>query len=86
MSIAGYHTADSYPLPIQAAYGKNLTIKIGRCHARALIDELLPLVLANRLPHAEIITHTLPLADGVRAYDVFAQRRENAIKVLLVPG
>ena len=36
VSIAGYHTADVYPLPIQAAYGKNLAFKIGRCHARAL--------------------------------------------------
>jgi threonine dehydrogenase-like Zn-dependent dehydrogenase len=86
VSIAGYHTDEHYPLPIQQAYGKNLTLKIGRCHARALIDELLPLVLAGRLRHTEIITHTLPLGDGARAYDIFAQRRDNAIKVLLVPG
>jgi threonine dehydrogenase-like Zn-dependent dehydrogenase len=85
ISIAGYHTDEQYPLPIQQAYGKNLTIKIGRCHARALAQDLLPMVLAGRLPHTEIITHTLPLADGAHAYDIFAQRRDNAIKVLLVP-
>jgi threonine dehydrogenase-like Zn-dependent dehydrogenase len=85
VSIAGYHTADVYPLPIQAAYGKNLTIKIGRCHARHQIDVLLPLVLAGRLRHTEIITHDLPLTEGARAYEIFAQRKEGAIKVVLRP-
>jgi threonine dehydrogenase-like Zn-dependent dehydrogenase len=86
VSIAGYHTADTYPLPIQAAYGKNLTIKIGRCHARHYIDVLLPLVLAGRLRHTEIITHELPLEDGAQAYALFAEHHDRAIKVLLLPG
>jgi threonine dehydrogenase-like Zn-dependent dehydrogenase len=85
ISIAGYHTADVYPLPIQAAYGKNLTIKIGRCHARHHIDALLPLVLAGRLRHTEIITHDLPLADAPRAYQLFEEKRDGAIKVVLRP-
>jgi threonine dehydrogenase-like Zn-dependent dehydrogenase len=83
VSIAGYHTADVYPLPIQAAYAKNLGFRIGRCHARHYIDVLLPLVLDGRFRHTEIITHELPLADGARAYDIFSERREDAIKVLL---
>jgi threonine dehydrogenase-like Zn-dependent dehydrogenase len=86
ISIAGYHTADSYPLPIQAAYGKNLTIKIGRCHARHYIDVLLPLVLGGRLRHTEIVSHVLPLAEGPRAYAMFGERRDNAIKVLFETG
>jgi threonine dehydrogenase-like Zn-dependent dehydrogenase len=85
VSIAGYHTAEVYPLPIQAAYGKNLAFKIGRCHARRNIDLLLPLVLSGRFRHTEIITHLLPLAEGARAYQIFAERREDAIKVLLTP-
>jgi threonine dehydrogenase-like Zn-dependent dehydrogenase len=86
VSIAGYHTADHYPLPIQAAYGKNLTLKIGRCHARRLIDVLLPLVLAGRFRHTEIVSHVLPLEDAAHAYQLFADRGDTAIKVLLVPG
>ena len=85
VSIAGYHTADAYPFPIQTAYARNLTVKIGRCHARRFIDVLLPLVLAGRFRHTEIITHQLPLADAVRAYEIFAHRQDQAIKVLLHP-
>ena len=86
VSIAGYHTAEVYPLPIQAAYGKNLSFKIGRCHARHYIDVLLPRVLAGRFRHTDIITHELPLSEGARAYQIFSERREDAIKVLLTPG
>ncbi len=85
ISIAGYHTADVFPLPIQAAYRKNLTLKIGRCHARSSIDRLLPRLLAGELDPTAIITHTLPLSDGARAYQLFAGRQEQAIKVLLIP-
>ena len=65
---------------------KNLTLKIGRCHARRLIEVLLPLVMAGRFRATEIVSHVLPLEDGARAYDLFAHRRDNAIKVLLVPA
>jgi threonine dehydrogenase-like Zn-dependent dehydrogenase len=32
-----------------------------------------------------IITHTLPLADAARGYDIFHHRKENCIKVVLKP-
>lgn len=85
VSIAGYHTDEVYPLRIQAAYGKNLALKIGRCNARRHMDRLLPLVAARALRHTEIITHELPLSAGPEAYAIFRERREGAIKVLLDP-
>ncbi|MCI0604331.1 alcohol dehydrogenase catalytic domain-containing protein [bacterium] len=85
VSIAGYHTQSTYPFPIQKAYTKNLTLKIGRCSARKYMQKLLPLVLGNRVPLTSIITHILPLSDAVHGYDLFAKRQDNAIKVLLKP-
>jgi threonine dehydrogenase-like Zn-dependent dehydrogenase len=85
VSVAGYHTAERYPLPVRAAYGKNLTLKFGRCHARRLIDVLLPQLLAGQFRHTEIVSHVLPLEEAPRAYELFAERRDNAIKVLLLP-
>jgi 2-desacetyl-2-hydroxyethyl bacteriochlorophyllide A dehydrogenase len=85
VSIAGYHTEDVFVLPIQLAYKKNLTIRIGRCNAGKYMRQLLPLVMQNKVPITDIITHVLPLKDGLRGYDIFTNRRENAIKVLLKP-
>ncbi len=85
VSIAGYHTENVYELPIQLAYKKNLTIRIGRCNAGKYMRQLLPFVLQNKVPITDIITHVLPLNDGIRGYDIFTKRHENAIKVLLKP-
>jgi len=85
VSIAGYHTQTSYNLPIQKAYAKNLTLRIGRCHARKYITKLLPLVLESKIPLKSIITHTLPLADAAEGYRMFSEKRDQAIKVLLKP-
>lgn len=85
VSIAGYHTEASYNFPIQGAYTKNLTLKIGRCNARKYMSDLLPFVVQRKLPLTEIVTHVLPLKEGVRGYEIFAKRQESAIKVLLKP-
>ncbi|HVR11095.1 MAG TPA: alcohol dehydrogenase catalytic domain-containing protein [Thermoanaerobaculia bacterium] len=86
VSVAGYHTADVFALPVHAAYAKNLTLRFGRCSARAMMERLLPRVLAERLPLTEIISHVLPLRDGPRGYELFGRRQDAAIKVLLKPG
>lgn len=85
VSIAGYHTESEYSFPIQKAYTKNLTLRIGRCNARKYMQQLLPLVLENRVPLTSIITHELRLSEAVRAYKLFAEKQDHAIKVLLKP-
>jgi threonine dehydrogenase-like Zn-dependent dehydrogenase len=85
ISIAGYHTQESYPLPIQGAYNKNLSIKIGRCSARKYMSQLLPVVIEHQVPMTDIITHTFPLNDALRGYEIFTNRLDSAIKVLFKP-
>ncbi len=85
VSIAGYHTEEVFDLPIQLAYKKNLTIRIGRCNAGKYMRQLLPFVLQDKAPITDIITHVLPLDEGLRGYEIFTNRQENAIKVLLKP-
>lgn len=84
IAVAGYHTAPAYPLPMAAAYSKNLTVTFGRANVRPRIDRLLPLVLDGSLsPAAAVVTHRLPLEEGARGYEVFRRREEGAIKVVL---
>jgi len=86
VSVAGYHTEAAYPLAMQSVYAKNLSFRFGRASARAQIERLLPLLLDGSLTPAGIVTHGLPLSDGVRGYDIFRKREDGAIKVLLSPG
>lgn len=70
--------------PVQA-YNKNLTYKVGRCPARAMIDELVPVVQKKTFDVSRIVTHRMPLSEGVKGYDIFAHKKEHCLKVILQP-
>lgn len=63
---------------------KNVTLTIGMGDL-GRIEELVDLIEAGRLDLTPLITHRLPLADALRAYEIFEQRTDGAIKVLLIP-
>ena len=67
------------------AYNKNLTYKIGRCPARAMMEKLVPLVQRKKHDLTSVFSHTLKLSEGVEGYDTFANKKENCLKVLLQP-
>jgi threonine dehydrogenase-like Zn-dependent dehydrogenase len=51
------------------------------------IDDLLPLVSAGDDPLGldDFTTHTLPLEDAPRAYEMFQKKEDGAVKVLFQP-
>ena len=49
------------------------------------MERLLPIVAQNKFPFTSIITHRLPLAQGVGAYAAFEAREEGWLKVVLDP-
>lgn len=85
VSSVGVQTAASFPFTPVDAYDKNATLRFGRCPARAYMERLLPMVRSRAQPFTDIITHRLPLRDGVRAYDMFERREDGCIKVVLDP-
>jgi threonine dehydrogenase-like Zn-dependent dehydrogenase len=84
VAIAGVHHEDRFAFSPLEAYDRNLTLRIGRCPARSLMDELLPLV-ERRTDLAAIVTHRRPLADGPAAYALFDRKEDGCIKVVFEP-
>lgn len=85
IAAVGVHHEASFPFSPAEAYDRNLTWRIGRCPARALMETLLPLVRRRRRDLADLITHRLPLADGPAAYAMFEGKRDGCLKVVLTP-
>ena len=85
LAVAGVHYDSQLPFSPVEAYDKNLTYKVGRCPARHYMDRLLPLVVSRKYALADIFSHRLPLTEGPRGYELFAQKREGCTKVLLTP-
>ncbi len=49
------------------------------------MERLLPLVQSRKYDLGAIVSHRLPLADGVRGYELFEQKLESCTKVILSP-
>lgn len=80
--VALYEEAQTLPLPDM--YEKNLTFKTGGvdgCHC----DEILKLIAEGKLDTTSLITHRYPLAKAMEAYELFEQKNDPVIKVVLKP-
>ena len=83
--MVGVHTEDTFSFSPAEAYDKNLTYRVGRCPARRLAAELLPLVRRRNFDFTPILSHRLGLDDGVEAYRVFDEKLDGCIKIALIP-
>jgi threonine dehydrogenase-like Zn-dependent dehydrogenase len=81
----GVHTESSLAFTPGEAYDKNLTYRAGRCPVRAYLPQVLEWVRSDSMDLASIVSHRLPLEEGVFAYEIFAEKREGCIKVVLEP-
>ncbi len=85
ISSVGVCTDRHLPFSPAQAYDKNLTYVAGRCPARAMMPTIIPLIQQKKYPFDSIITHRMSLAEGVRGYEIFALKKENCLKVMLMP-
>jgi threonine dehydrogenase-like Zn-dependent dehydrogenase len=83
ISAVGVCTDEHLSFSPTQAYDKNLTYKVGRCPARFMMDELVPLVQSKKYDFTSIISHRLSLREGVAGYDIFANKKDNCLKVVL---
>lgn len=85
VSIVGVMMQNDFSFPMGTALLKDLTFRIGLVNVIGFIPTLLPLVRSGRLDPAALITHRLPLAQGVQAYELFDKRSDGCVKVALQP-
>lgn len=71
-------------IPIHTLITKNIAIKMGLADL-IYMRKLLGLIQAGKMDLTPMITHTLPLAEGVHAYEIFDKKLDRVIKVILKP-
>ena len=87
VSISGVYGGEADPLPMMEMFDRGISLRMGQCHVKRWIDDILPLVLddADPLGTLDLTTHHLPLAEGPHGYEIFQQKQEGCIKVVLHP-
>lgn len=81
IAVVGVHHEAGFSFSPGQAYEKNLTYRIGRCPARAYMEELLPLAVRRQHDLAALFTDRVPLDKGPEVYRKFAEKRDGCIKV-----
>lgn len=85
ISAVGVCTDAHLPFSPTQAYDKNITYKVGRCPARFLMPQLIPIVQEKKFDFTSIITHRMNLSDGSNGYKIFSNKEDNCLKVILTP-
>lgn len=86
ISSVGVCTDEHFAFSPVEAYNKNLTYKIGRCPARFMMEKLIPVVEQKKYNLTSVFSHRMKLSEGVYGYDIFANKKDNCLKILLQPG
>jgi threonine dehydrogenase-like Zn-dependent dehydrogenase len=86
VSILGVYATPFDNFPVGQFFDKGLTIKGGQAPAQKHIDTLLKYVEEGKVKLDDIITHRIGLSDVANAYDIFRNRKDNCVKVVLNPG
>ena len=87
VSVSGVYGGAASPMPLMDIFDKALTFRHGQCNVRAWTDELLRLALDDNDPLElqDLATHHGSLEDAPQMYDLFAEKGDDCIKVVLKP-
>jgi threonine dehydrogenase-like Zn-dependent dehydrogenase len=85
LAALGVHTEPHLALSPGELYDRNLTYSAGRCPARHYMPASLQLAAREAELIGSLVSHRLPLAEGVEAYRHFAAREPGWNKVVLLP-
>jgi threonine dehydrogenase-like Zn-dependent dehydrogenase len=85
VSIPGVYGGFADKIPLGALMNKGLTIKTGQTHVHRFVPELLDLVRKGRIDPSFVVTHRVPLTEAPRAYEMFREKRDGCVKVVLDP-
>lgn len=85
VSVVGVYGARYNNFPFGDLFSRNITLKMGQCPAHSYIDRILELLITDKFDATDIITHRMSLSEGKKAYEMFDQKLDNCIKVVLKP-
>jgi threonine dehydrogenase-like Zn-dependent dehydrogenase len=85
VSIVGVYGGLVDKFPIGSLMNRSLTVRTGQCHVHKYLRPLLARIQAGEIDPTFIVTHRLPLEEAPRAYELFKQKRDGCVKVVLKP-
>ena len=86
ISLSGVYGGMADPLPMLTMFDKQIQVRMGQANVKRWVDDIMPLLMdGDPLGVDSFHTHKLPLDRGPEAYEMFQQKRDGAVKILMQP-
>lgn len=86
LSISGVYTGPIQAFQLGDLFDMQIQVRMGQANVRRWVDEIMPLLTdEDPLGTSDLKTHEMPLEEAPRAYDIFQNKQNGAIKCVLKP-
>jgi threonine dehydrogenase-like Zn-dependent dehydrogenase len=87
VSISGVYGGEVDPMPMMEIFDRGVQLRMGQAHVKRWIADLMPIVgdAGDPLGVLEFATHHLPLDQAPHGYEIFRDKAEGCLKVVLQP-
>lgn len=85
VQITGVYGGLYNMFPLGPFFARNITLKMGQAPARSYMKTLYDQIVKGEIDPTTIITHEIALEDAAYGYDIFNDKKDECIKVILKP-
>jgi threonine dehydrogenase-like Zn-dependent dehydrogenase len=85
LSVPGVYGGFVDKLPFGSVMNRSVTIKTGQTHVQRYLAPLLERVQKGEIDPSFVITHQMKLEDAPRGYELFKNKEDGCIKIVLKP-
>ena len=85
VSVIGVYGGFVDKFPMGSVVNRSLTIKAGQCHVHRYMRPLLERIQKGEIDPSFVITHRLSLDDAPYGFDIFTNKQDDCIKIVLKP-
>jgi threonine dehydrogenase-like Zn-dependent dehydrogenase len=86
VSIAGVYGGFLDKIPFGSVMNRSLTIKTGQTHVQRYMRPLLEKIEKREIDPSFVVTHRLPLQEAPEAYEMFNEKEDDCVKIVLKPA
>jgi threonine dehydrogenase-like Zn-dependent dehydrogenase len=87
VSVSGVYGGEVDPMPLMEMFDRGITMRLGQCHVKRWTDDIIKVLDKDSdvLGVETFATHRLPLDQAPAAYEMFQEKQDGCIKVVLKP-
>jgi alcohol dehydrogenase len=86
IAVLGVYASPFDNFPIHRIFDKGLIMQFGQAQTHMYIDQCFEMVRSGKVVLNDIITHQWPLTKASEAYDMFKNKKDDCVKVVMKPA